>query len=46
MKRYKIISIIYAKNINDAIRHYKDAEVVDVELNEELNISNGKTVGF
>ncbi len=36
MKKYRITKIIFANNIKIALSNEKEAEVVDVELSEEL----------
>lgn len=36
MKRYKITKIIYANNFSQAVKLEKDAEIVDIELNQDV----------
>lgn len=36
LKRYKITKIIYAKNFSQAVKLEKDAEIVDIELNQDV----------
>lgn len=41
MKKYKIISFVYAKNLLDAAKNTKKAEVVDVELQDDIEQPRG-----
>lgn len=34
MKEYKIIKLIHAKNLKDAVKREVDSEIVAIELNE------------
>jgi len=37
MKEYRITKIIFAKNFADALKKEKEAEIVDMCLNEEVS---------
>lgn len=48
MKKYRIVSFVHAKNILEAAKNIKKAEVVDIELQDEIDTpANGdKKLGF
>ena len=45
MKQYKITKIIWAKNYSTALKNERDAEIVEICLNEALDKPN-TTIGF
>ena len=45
MKQYRITKIIFAKDIAESIKKEREAEIVSVDLNEEVN-EDDKRIGF
>lgn len=45
MKQYKIIKIVFADSIKSAIKNEKEADIVDISLNEDIKEPNN-TVGY
>jgi hypothetical protein len=45
MKQYKIIKIVFADSIKTAIKNEKEADIVDISLNEDIKEPNG-SIGF
>lgn len=45
MKQYKIIKIVFADDINTAIKNERKADIVDISLNEDIKTPNG-SIGF
>ncbi len=45
MKQYKIIKIVFADNIKTAIKNEKEADIVDISLNEDVKTPNDQ-IGF
>jgi len=39
-KKYRIISIVFAKDFKNAVKRIKEAEVVDVELVDDVKKAN------
>lgn len=45
MKQYKIIKIVFAKDIKTAIKNESEADIVDICLNEDIKTPN-ESIGF
>jgi len=46
MKSFRITKIIYAKDIQDALKKEDKAELVDIELTDEVDEPEKVIVGF
>lgn len=45
MKQYKIIKIVFADSIKAAIKNEQKADIVDIQLNEDIKEPNG-SIGY
>ena len=45
IKQYKIIKIVFAEDINTAIKNERKSEIVDIQLNEDIKEPNG-SIGY
>ncbi len=45
MKAYRITKIIYAKDLDTALKNERDADLVEITLNEQLDKPN-TSIGF